>query len=356
MQNTHMQHIAPEDFAATVLKWQQQHGRHDLPWQQPATPYRVLVSEIMLQQTQVVTVIPYFQRWMQAFPSISALAEASEDEVMALWQGLGYYSRARNLQKAARYIEHELAGEFPNELQQLEMIPGVGRYTAGAIRSFAYDRYGPIVDGNVRRLFCRLFAIEGQPTAAAVNKALWQQAERLTPEHNNRRFAQGLLDLGATLCKPRNPECTRCPFNNTCTAYTQNRVGELPTAKLKKTLPTKTGHFLWLPNEANVMLSKRPDKGIWASLWCLPEVSEAPAEATLVASFKHTFSHYKLIAKVWQPETGAAIWNELRGGELRETNTHYQRTPINLQNIHEFGLPAPMLKLLNKLLQEDSNG
>jgi A/G-specific adenine glycosylase len=157
--------------------------------------------------------------------------------------------------------------------------------------------------------------------------------------------------LGATLCKPRNPECTLCPFNHACVAYTQNRVGELPTAKLKKTLPTKTGHFLWLPNEANVMLSKRPDRGIWASLWCLPEVPEAPTAATLVASFKHTFSHYKLTGKVWQPEAAAAVWRE-----LAEANSHYQRAPINLQNIHEFGLPAPMLKLLYKLLQENRNG
>src|SRR5690554_1413381 len=205
-----------KDFAATVLNWQKQHGRHDLPWQNPVSPYRVLVSEIMLQQTQVNTVIPYFQRWMETFPTLEALAQASEDEVMARWQGLGYYSRARNLRKAAQYLVQEFNGQFPSDLQGLASIPGVGPYTAGAIRSFAFNDYGPIVDGNVKRFFCRLFGIEGDTTRSAVNKQLWQKADDLTPNHDNRRFAQGLLDIGATLCTRANPDCARCPFDNQC--------------------------------------------------------------------------------------------------------------------------------------------
>jgi len=333
-------------FAEEVLTWQHQHGRHDLPWQQPATPYRVLVSEIMLQQTQVSTVIPYFQRWMQALPTLEALASANEDEVMALWQGLGYYSRARNLQKAARYIVHELNGKFPEELESIQKIPGVGRYTAGAIRSFAYDTYGPIVDGNVRRLFCRIFGIEGPPTSSAVNKELWQYAETLTPEQNNRRFAQGLLDLGATLCTKRNPSCQDCPFASSCVAFQEQRITELPNPKAKKAIPTKIGHFLWIENLENnsLRLVKRPNKGIWASLWSLPEVSEKPLEAELKGSFKHVFSHYKLEAKVWaMTSANVEIMNH-----LEEANPEYQLPTDavadleNSKTLNSLGLPTPI--------------
>lgn len=334
--------ISSNEFASTVLAWQQQHGRHDLPWQQNATPYRVLVSEIMLQQTQVATVIPYFQRWMEHFPTLNALADAEENQVMAVWQGLGYYSRARNLQKAARYITHELNGEFPETLTALEKIPGVGRYTAGAICSFAYNTYGPIVDGNVRRLFCRLFAIAGQATSSAVNKKLWAYAEALTPQQHNRAFAQGLLDLGATLCKARTPECHRCPFAEQCQAYQQDAVAEYPTPKLKKVLPEKTGHFLLHANATGILVVKRPNTGIWASLWCLPELAEPPHQANknAIATFTHTFSHYKLHATVWQ--TSAT---------LAESAASYgQQQLLNSNNIGEFGLPAPFAKLLPKLL------
>lgn len=320
--------LQPDLFSHAVIDWQQQLGRHDLPWQQDPTPYRVLVSEIMLQQTQVVTVIPYFQRWMVRFPTIETLATATEEDVMALWQGLGYYSRARNLRKAAQYLVEHHQGEFPDSLAELQDIPGVGRYTAGAITSFARDQYGPIVDGNVKRLFCRLFAIHGDPASSIVTKQLWQLAETLTPKIQNRIFAQGLLDLGATLCTPKTPDCQNCPFTQTCLAFQQDRINELPTPKLKKDIPVRSGVFLWCSDGQTLLLEKRPSPGIWGGLWCLPEVSESPASGTLLGRFRHTFSHYKLNACVWNSE------DRTSRPEAGQRFTYKQ--------IADIGLPAPI--------------
>ena len=326
--------IAPELFATTLLQWQASHGRHDLPWQIEPTPYRVLVSEVMLQQTQVTTVIPYFTQWMQAFPDIEALAMAPEDQVMAIWQGLGYYSRARNLQKAARYLVDACGGLFPRTLTELQQIPGVGRYTAGAIAAFAYDEYGPIVDGNVKRLFCRLFGIEGQLSSGAVINTLWELAHSYTPESNNRAFAQGLLDMGATLCTPRAPRCDDCPFQCACIARQSDRVSQLPTPKAKKVIPTRAGAFAWQEQDGKLLLEKRPPEGIWGGLWCLPELqsSDTPTDGTLKGQFDHTFSHYKLRAEVWQLN-------------CLEPQASYQAwfTPEQLQ---EIGLPAPIRKFI----------
>ncbi|RUO39348.1 A/G-specific adenine glycosylase [Aliidiomarina taiwanensis] len=333
-----------KDFATTVLSWQKQHGRHDLPWQQPATPYRVLVSEIMLQQTQVTTVIPYFQRWMDTFPTLETLAQASEDEVMALWQGLGYYSRARNLRKAAQYLVQEFNGKFPNNLDELLSIPGVGPYTAGAIRSFAFNDYGPIVDGNVKRFFCRLFGIEGDTTRSAVNKQLWNKAADLTPSHNNRHFAQGLLDIGATLCTPANPDCARCPFRSQCFAYKHNMQKELPTPKAKKKVPVRKSHFLLQRSGHSIQLEKRPQPGIWAALWCLPELSEAPASAQLAAEFEHTFSHFKM---------RASIWSLSQSEQVAEEAPHNPQCWVEQADVADYGLPSPIKKVLPKLWEQD---
>ncbi|MDW6001985.1 A/G-specific adenine glycosylase [Vibrio mangrovi] len=333
--------ILPQQFHKRLINWQQSHGRHDLPWQQEPTPYRVLVSEIMLQQTQVATVIPYFNNWMQHFPTVEILAQASEDEVMQHWQGLGYYSRARNLRKAARFIMEHHHGKFPESLEELLAIPGVGRYTAGAITSFAYNRYGPIVDGNVKRLFCRFFAIDGIPGTTQVDKQLWQLAETFTPETNNRSFAQGLLDIGAMVCKPKNPACEQCCFRAECLALKQSRVQDLPTPKPKKVIPTKAGQFLWIESENKILLEKRAEDGIWGSLWCLPQIHLQPEQlgehVQLKGSFRHTFTHYKLNANVWTIE---------RLGEMEPRHQWIEKSEI-----FNLGLPTPIKKFLTRHLE-----
>ena len=330
-------------FQDQVVNWQKTHGRHQLPWQQDSNPYRVLVSELMLQQTQVSTVIPYFQRWMQSFPTIEALAEANNDQVMAHWQGLGYYARARNLHKAAIYISER--GAFPETLEELLLVPGVGRYTAGAIISFAYNRYGPIVDGNVRRFYARYFGISGVTSSPSVDKQLWALAEQLTPNQECKSFAQGLLDLGATICKPRQPRCEVCPVAAECQALLQHRVDELPTPKPKKVVPVKTGHFLWLEQQGKLFLQKRPAPGIWASLWSLPQVADDDALlalATKQGEFVHQFTHYKLNATVWQLDVAHVAKVQLGIAE---------QAPVSWYQKHQLadvGLPAPIRSFIEQ--------
>jgi len=337
-----LQQSTIKSFQSQVVSWQKQHGRHQLPWQQPSDPYRVLVSELMLQQTQVSTVIPYFTRWMQSFPTVQALAAASTDQVMAHWQGLGYYARARNLHKAAGYIC--ALGEFPATLAQWLQVPGVGRYTAGAIMSFAYDAYGPIVDGNVRRLYARFFAISGVTSSAAVDKQLWALAEQLTPTEHCKSFAQGLLDLGATICKPRNPLCEQCPLALNCQALLQNRVDELPTAKPKKIVPVKEGHFLWIEQAGQIFLQKRPTPGIWAALWSLPQVVADDTlllEAKKQGEFVHQFTHYRLNATVWQLEP--AHLPRYAQVQEQQPGDWYHKSKLA-----EVGLPAPIRSFIEQ--------
>jgi len=337
-----LQQLVVKTFQDQVVNWQKTHGRHQLPWQQASNPYRVLVSELMLQQTQVSTVIPYFNRWMQSFPTVDALAAATNDQVMAHWPGLGYYARARNLHKAAVYI-CEL-GDFPARLDQLLLIPGVGRYTAGAIMSFAYDAYGPIVDGNVRRLYARYFGIDGVTNSPAVDKQLWALAEQLTPTEHCKSFAQGLLDLGATICKPRQPLCEQCPLATTCQALLQNRVDELPTPKPKKNVPVKDGQFLWLEQAGQVFLQKRPTPGIWASLWSLPQVAADDLllqQAKKHGEFVHQFTHYKLNATVWQLDH--SHFATLQQVQEQEPSGWYQKTQLA-----EVGLPSPIRSFIEQ--------
>ncbi|RUO21076.1 A/G-specific adenine glycosylase [Aliidiomarina maris] len=325
----------------TIMQWQTQHGRHDLPWQQSPSAYSVHVSEIMLQQTQVSTVIPYFERWMQRFPSLDALASASEDDVMAQWQGLGYYSRARNLRKAAAHVIAEHGGEYPDCLQALQAIPGVGRYTAGAIRSFALQQYGPIVDGNVKRLYARLFGIDGEPNSSAFNRTLWQLAEQLTPHNASHIYSQGVLDLGATVCTKSQPKCSECPVQSECVAHATGRIEQLPNPKKKREKPFRVGHFSWHQPNQHIHLVKRSSPGIWGGLWCLPELPDAPKDAELAGEFIHQFTHYTLHAKVWRASTPQHL-------SVKDDNSvGYLATQLfDLNQLDQTGLPTPIKQFI----------
>lgn len=302
----------PLPFAVRLLDWFERHGRHDLPWQQPRTPYRVWLSEIMLQQTQVRTVIPYFERFVAAFPDVAALAAASTDALMAHWAGLGYYARARNLQAAARLCVAQHDGELPRDLDALIALPGIGRSTAGAILAQAWGERVPILDGNVKRVLTRCHGIAGWPGLPAIEKRLWALAEAHladVPAGRMADYTQAQMDFGATLCTRAKPACAICPLQDDCTALREGQVEVLPTPKPGKPLPEREATALLLENAAGeVLLQRRPPTGIWASLWTLPQADTDAAmrawfEAGIVGDYDaaealpvivHTFSHYRL--------------------------------------------------------------
>ena len=263
---------AAEDFAPALIAWQKRHGRHDLPWQQTRDPYAVWLSEIMLQQTQVTAVIPYYKRFLDRFPTIAALAAAPADDVLASWSGLGYYSRARNLHRAAQIMVAEHGGKFPQTLDTVMALPGIGRSTAAAILVFAFGKRGTILDGNVKRVLARVCGIAGYPGESAVMAQLWREAGRLLPKTGLRAYTQGLMDLGATVCARRNPRCAQCPVQKFCVAYKTGRTAELPMSKPRKALPQRRTQMLILQRAGEVMLEKRPSSGIWGGLWCFPEI------------------------------------------------------------------------------------
>ena len=322
-------------FAKRILDWAEQHGRHDLPWQKTPDRYRVWVSEIMLQQTQVKTVIPYYERFMRSFPTVLILATSPEDFVLEHWSGLGYYARARNLHKSAEIIALEHAGELPTTLDGLMALPGIGRSTAGAILSLADNQPTPILDGNVKRVLARYAGIDGYPGKAAVLKQLWTLTESLTPNKNTGRFNQAMMDMGATLCTRSRPRCGECPLASSCVAYSEGegKPENYPGKKPRKVLPVKSVSMMVLRNsEGHVQLEQRPPSGIWGGLWSLPEFpsvhsekpladaepakqskqpqaakedltawlakrgfkARGPREGEKVAEFRHTFSHYHL--------------------------------------------------------------
>jgi len=295
-------------FANELIAWQKMHGRHDLPWQNTHDPYAIWVSEIMLQQTQVAAVIGYYSRFMQRFPTIASLAGAEQEQVLQLWSGLGYYSRARNLHNAAQMIVDEHAGQFPRDFEAIQSLPGIGRSTAAAIASFAFGQPRAILDGNVKRVFARHFLVEGWPGTPKVEKQLWALAEDLLPKENIVAYIQGLMDLGATLCTRSRPKCGECPLNQTCLAYKQRRVNELPAPKPRKALPEKQTVMLLLRSGNEVMLEKRPPSGIWGGLWSLPEISaKENAEQSVdlrygiqaeclpaLKTLTHAFTHFRL--------------------------------------------------------------
>lgn len=294
-----------ERFADKVLKWFDHSGRMHLPWQQNPTPYRVWVSEIMLQQTQVATVIPYYQRFMQSFPDIQSLASASSDAVLKHWEGLGYYTRARNLHKAAQLICDQHAGNFPTTLAEVEALPGIGRSTAGAILSLACNQAHAILDGNVKRVLARYHAVGGYPGQTAVQKQLWAYAEHHLPKERNAAYTQGMMDLGATLCTRSHPACLLCPIQIGCQAFKQSRPEAYPAPRPPKKPPEKQAVALLLRNaKGEIALEKRPPTGIWGGLWSFPEFAdEKAALATIMTkpiavatlpTLTHGFSHFTL--------------------------------------------------------------
>lgn len=262
------------EFTRSVLRWYKKHGRHDLPWQKDINAYRVWVSEIMLQQTQVNTVIPYYERFMQTFPTVRDLAQADIDEVLHLWTGLGYYARARNLHKSARIIHTDHNNRFPDDLESIVALPGIGRSTAGAILSLALNQVAPILDGNVKRVLARYHRVEGWPGNKKTEQKLWQLAESVTPDKEFAAYTQAIMDLGATVCTRSNPLCDQCPVNNGCEARETGTQEQYPGKKPKKTLPVKQTIFTIIENDkGEVLLEKRLPQGIWGGLWSFPNVN-----------------------------------------------------------------------------------
>ena len=350
-------------FSKRLLRWFDQHGRKDLPWQQTREPYGIWISEIMLQQTQVSTVIPYYKRFMARFPDISSLASAEQDEVLHLWTGLGYYARARNLHKAAQQIVHQHNGMFPQTHEAVQALPGIGRSTAGAILAFAHGQRHAILDGNVKRVLTRYQAIDGWPGSKPVETRLWQLAELYTPVDRVADYTQAIMDLGATLCRRGQPNCAACPQQTDCEALASGEVGRYPTAKPRKTLPEKTTAMLLIQDGQRVLLQQRPPTGIWGGLWSLPECpldkdphawGQAQLGLTLSSEaalpvISHTFSHFRLHIT---PIPARLV------GEACKIMEQPQWVWYNLRQPPALGLAAPVKRLLDSLKEQtyESNG
>ncbi len=296
------------DFASRLIRWHKRHGRHDLPWQNTRDPYRVWLSEIMLQQTQVATVIPYYLRFLERFPLLADLAAAPVEDVMALWSGLGYYARARNLHAAARGVIEQHAGKFPRDPEMIAQLPGIGRSTANSIATFCFGAHAPILDGNVKRVLCRTFGIGGVPGSGAVEKRLWSLAEELMPKRQGAIYNQAQMDLGAMLCTRSRPRCGDCPLTGPCVARATGRTAGLPEARPRRVIPERKATLLVLRDGKRVLLETRPPSGIWGGLLSLPELpEEADAQEWAARSFGcrvgeasaapvvvHAFSHFRL--------------------------------------------------------------
>ncbi len=337
-------------FSSRLIGWQRQHGRHDLPWQ-GVDAYGVWLSEFMLQQTQVATVLPYYRRFLASFPDIDSLAAASEDKVLAHWSGLGYYARGRNLHRAAQIIVERHGGTVPRDFDQIVELPGIGRSTAAAICALAYHERRAILDGNVKRVLARHFGIAGWAGDKKVEERLWRQAEALLPEQDIAPYIQGLMDLGATLCTPNKPACAMCPVQEGCVAFTTDRVRELPASRPKKAIPERWAVMLLLVHGGDILLEKRPTQGIWGGLWSLPQFEgEAAAkewfeQTGMMAStgekliaFTHTFTHFRLRIEPLQIQL-AQIPRQTPAGS----------TWLSIDDALGAALPTPVRKILGKL-------
>ena len=330
-------------FARKLIAWQRAHGRHDLPWQGTRDPYRIWLAEVMLQQTQVAAVIPYYERFLREFPTVRALSRASLDRVLRLWSGLGYYARARNLHKAARVLTTELPGKFPENAERLQRLPGIGRSTAAAIAAFAFGERAAILDGNVRRVLARQFGVEGE-------KAQWALAERLLPIRNLEAYTQGLMDLGATICLRRAPRCGACPVFETCAARRDGTVEQLPSRKFKRPSPQRKATWLILTHAGQVLLERRPPRGVWGGMWSFPEWNGKSvfgncktvlglriAAPRRLATIEHGFTHFRLKIR--------PLLCTVRGrpGDSRG------RLWIDLNEARSAAVPTPVRRLLDRL-------
>ncbi len=352
--------LADPSFSRALVFWQQRHGRHQLPWQQTRDAYRIWLSEIMLQQTQVTTVIPYYARFLDRFPDVRALAAAPVADVMSLWAGLGYYTRARNLHRCAQVVVEQHGGEFPREADQLASLPGIGPSTAAAIAAFAYGARAAILDGNVKRVFCRVFGVEGFPGQSQVEKQLWERAAALLPHKDIEAYTQGLMDLGATVCTRSRPACDACPMQVRCVAFASGRTAELPAKKAKKAVPEKFTVMLVVLHKDQLLLEQRPPYGIWGGLLSLPELSRlgedslSPDHGELAAAlsafgelltvealpeFMHAFTHYRLKVLPLKVTLG-------RRSVMAAQSAYEWRA---LSALAEAALPTPVRKLLDSL-------
>jgi A/G-specific adenine glycosylase len=340
-------------FSAKVVAWQKRHGRHDLPWQGTRDPYAIWLSEIMLQQTQVATVIPYYLRFLARFPDVAALAAARLDEVLRLWSGLGYYSRARNLHRAAQVIVDTHGGSFPRRFEDVAALPGVGRSTAAAICVFAFGKRHAILDGNVRRVLARYRGVKGHPGAKKVTDALWQVAQELLPRRNLEAYTQGLMDLGAIVCTRNSPRCMTCPVHAGCVAYQRGWTGRVPAPRPRKKLPHKRTVMLVLVRAGEVLLEKRPPAGIWGGMWCLPEAarrSEIQAyclkrfgvhilEVEELPGIAHGFTHFSLDIRPVRLRVSALVPEASEPGVIW----------LPLEEARSAAIPAPVRRILAQL-------
>ncbi len=350
--------LPADTFASALLDWYDRHGRKDLPWQRERTAYRVWLSEVMLQQTQVRTVIPYFERFVAALPALPDLAAAPQDQVLALWSGLGYYSRARNLHRTAQICVAANGGDLPRDLDALSALPGIGRSTAAAILAQTWGERHAILDGNVRRVLARWHGLRGWPGEAATQRELWRFAEDHTPHVRVADYTQAIMDLGATLCVRSRPHCARCPVSSGCVALRDGLTAELPTRKPSREKPTRDTTMLVVRDDrSRVLLERRPQEGIWAGLWSLPEIGDprdAPqrlrehygvrtADGIALTPFVHTFSHYHLQV------VPLLLERAISTGRVADVEGRGWYAPGDLATL---GLPAPVRRLL-ETLQED---
>lgn len=352
--------LAGEQFGSVLVNWQKQHGRQTLPWQHTGDAYKVWLSEVMLQQTQVGTVLAYYDKFLKAYPTVADLAAAPDQDVMQLWAGLGYYSRARNLHACAMQVVDRFGGQFPRTVVELESLPGIGQSTAGAIASLAYGVRAPILDGNVKRVFCRYYGVEGYPEQSAIKKNLWAIAAANVPSKDPGVYNQALMDLGATCCVPRNPACARCPVMDTCVALRKGVVGQLPTPKPKKVRPELHFISLMVQDEMGaVLLELQTAKGVWQDLWtppCVPCSSDV-SPRNVMELLEPVLLRYNLgvFTQALQEQANSLDRQSWLVHELTHRKMHFKVLklvlPNRLENCHQIA-DKPVPKIVHKLVAQ----